>query len=98
MTSPASNEQLTEKRWTEADQATREAVEGIPLVRIKIGIALSVFRAKQAVNSFRYCQGAVMEICNAAVQDEEQYLKHVISRVAQKRESTHESDPMVSRP
>jgi hypothetical protein len=78
-------EQLTEKHWTEADQATLEEIEGISPVRIKIGIALSAFRAKQGINSFRYCQGAIMEVSDTPVQDEEQYLKYVISKVAQKR-------------
>jgi hypothetical protein len=78
-------EQLTEKHWTEADQATLEEIEGISPIRIKIGIAMSAFRAKQAINSFRYCQGAIMEVSDTPVQDEEQYLKYVISKVAQKR-------------
>jgi hypothetical protein len=78
-------EQLTEKHWTEADQATLEEIEGVSPVRIKIGIALSAFRAKQGINSFRYCQGAIMEVSDTPVQDEEQYLKYVISKVVQKR-------------
>jgi len=81
-------EQLTQKHWTQADQAKLQEIEGVSPVRIKIGIALSAFRAKQAINSFRYCQSAIMEVCDTPVQDEEQYLKYVISKVIQKRGRT----------
>jgi hypothetical protein len=35
----------------------------------------SRFRAKRAINSLRYCQGASMEVCDSRAQDEEPYLK-----------------------
>lgn len=72
---------LTGNKWTDADRQALSEIQGVPAMRIMVGVALSVARAKTRVNSFRYCHGAIAEAADSPVADVQQYLAYVKSKI-----------------
>jgi hypothetical protein len=80
-------EELTGNKFTDADRRFLEEIKNIPPDRQKIGIALSVARAKNKINSFRYCFGAIQEAAEST-SDLTGYLEYVRSKIARKQQRT----------
>jgi hypothetical protein len=79
--------ELTGNKFTDSDkQALKEMrSSGMTSERIQMGIALSVYRTKKRINSFRYCCGAMNEAAEARIQMPKNYIAHVKSKIKQRR-------------
>jgi hypothetical protein len=77
----------TGNRITEKDKEAREQVRRFADDVCKVGIAISIFRAKQKINSFRYCVGAIEEAGEVPLpmSDPAQYLKYLEDGLKKKK-------------
>ena len=69
----------TGNKITEKDKEARESMKRFSDDICKIGIAISVYRAKTKINSFKYCTGAIEEAAEIPVplNDTNGYLKYL---------------------
>jgi hypothetical protein len=65
-------------RATEKDRQAYKEVAHLNANVIKAGILTSIMRAKQKINSFRYCIGAIQEIAEAGIGSENEYLRYLM--------------------
>ena len=69
-------------RWTgnkisQKDKDARETVRKFDDGICKIGIAISIYRTKTKINSFRYCIGAIEETAQTPIENNQTYLKYL---------------------
>lgn len=76
-------------KWTgnkifPGDKEARETVRKFSDDVCKIGIAISIYRAKTKINSFKYCIGAIEETSGTPIENNTSYLKYLESALMQK--------------
>lgn len=75
----------TGNRITEKDKDAREKIRNFSDDVCKIGIAISIYRAKTKINSFKYCVGAIEEAADTPHEDPGSYLNYLIKKLTEKR-------------
>lgn len=77
-------------RWTgnrisQKDKDARETVRRFSDDVCKIGIAISIYRAKAKINSFKYCIGAIEEAAATPLENTGNYLKYLEQTILNKK-------------
>jgi hypothetical protein len=80
------------RKWTgnkisKKDKDARETVRKFDDGICKIGIAISIYRTKTKINSFRYCIGAIEEAAETPIENTMNYLKYLESAILGKSKS-----------
>lgn len=74
----------TGNRITKKDKDARELVRRFADDICKIGVAISVYRSKTKINSFKYCVGAIEEASETPVEDKNSYLRYLEKMLLEK--------------
>lgn len=75
----------TGNRITPKDKDARETVRRFSDDVCKIGIAISIYRAKAKINSFKYCIGAIEEAAATPLENTGNYLKYLEQTILNKK-------------
>jgi hypothetical protein len=75
----------TGNKITQKDKDARETVRKFDDGICKIGIAISIYRAKTKINSFRYCVGAIEEQVETPIENTQNYLKYLETAILGKK-------------
>jgi hypothetical protein len=80
----------TGNRITQKDKDARETMRKFSDDICKIGIAISIYRTKTKINSFKYCIGAIEEAAETPIQDNQEYLKYLQSAMIGKKKGSRQ--------
>ena len=73
----------TGNRVTDRDREALKEVEQYHPNIIKAGILITITRAKNRINSFRYCVGAIEEAAASPVKPDGDYIKYLLGKVGE---------------